>query len=151
MKINDQFKLDDRVSGLRLKVIQGEKLDRLHIEIDPNSPVVRNRDFFFTRDGAFDGTGSACEPEDAAEKGLHAGGGITKPALMAERDPWAHRAEGMRCYSCMFYVPKVASSSPSVPVPEIGRCRRHAPTMGGYPAVFPRDWCGDHKLDERKV
>ncbi|MBC8158969.1 MAG: hypothetical protein H8E94_06530 [Alphaproteobacteria bacterium] len=31
-----------------------------------------------------------------------------------------------------------------------GRCRRHAPTMQGYPAVFGNDWCGDHKLDENK-
>ena len=33
----------------------------------------------------------------------------------------------------------------------LGRCRRHAPTMSGYPAVFEADWCGDHKLDETKV
>jgi hypothetical protein len=34
---------------------------------------------------------------------------------------------------------------------ELGRCRRHAPTMSGFPAVFGRDWCGDHKLDENRV
>jgi len=33
----------------------------------------------------------------------------------------------------------------------LGRCRRHAPTMNGYPAVFNTDWCGDHKLDENKI
>jgi hypothetical protein len=33
----------------------------------------------------------------------------------------------------------------------LGRCRRHAPTMNGYPAVFEADWCGDHKLDETKL
>jgi len=33
----------------------------------------------------------------------------------------------------------------------LGRCRRHAPTMSGYPVVFPIDWCGDHKLDETKL
>jgi hypothetical protein len=33
----------------------------------------------------------------------------------------------------------------------LGRCRRHAPTMNGYPAVFEDDWCGDHKLDETKL
>jgi len=27
-----------------------------------------------------------------------------------------------------------------------GRCRRHAPTMTGYPVVFENDSCGDHKL-----
>lgn len=32
-----------------------------------------------------------------------------------------------------------------------GRCRRHAPTMSGFPAVFGHDWCGDHKLDETKI
>lgn len=34
---------------------------------------------------------------------------------------------------------------------EVGRCRRHAPTMGGYPVVYMTDWCGDHRLDENKV
>jgi len=33
----------------------------------------------------------------------------------------------------------------------LGRCRRHAPSMNGYPVVFHGDWCGDHKLDENKV
>jgi hypothetical protein len=33
----------------------------------------------------------------------------------------------------------------------LGRCRRRAPTMSGYPAVFETDWCGDHKLDENKI
>lgn len=33
----------------------------------------------------------------------------------------------------------------------MGRCRKHAPTMGGYPVVFETDWCGDHKLDETKI
>jgi hypothetical protein len=36
-------------------------------------------------------------------------------------------------------------------IQNLGRCRRHAPTMSGYPAVFVSDWCGDHKLDENKV
>jgi hypothetical protein len=38
-----------------------------------------------------------------------------------------------------------------VPKGVLGRCRRHAPTMSGYPVVFENDWCGDHKLDEDKV
>lgn len=33
----------------------------------------------------------------------------------------------------------------------LGRCRKHAPTMSGYPAVFINDWCGDHKIDEEKL
>lgn len=56
-------------------------------------------------------------------------------------DPWAHRSAGMRCATCMWFAPKGA----------LGRCRRHAPTLGGYPVVFSTDWCGDHKLDETKV
>ena len=35
-----------------------------------------------------------------------------------------------------------------VPASRVGRCRRHAPTMNGYPVVFVQDWCGDHKLNE---
>jgi len=33
----------------------------------------------------------------------------------------------------------------------LGRCRRNAPTMKGWPAIFEGDWCGDHKLDENKI
>jgi hypothetical protein len=33
----------------------------------------------------------------------------------------------------------------------VGRCRRHAPTMNGYPVVYMDDWCGDHRIDENKV
>lgn len=58
-------------------------------------------------------------------------------------DPWAHRSEGMRCRSCMWFAPKGDGA--------LGRCRRHAPVMSGFPAVFLDDWCGDHKLDEDKL
>lgn len=51
----------------------------------------------------------------------------------------------MRCRSCMFYVPKEGPEGAKL---KLGRCRRHSPTMSGFPAVFPADWCGDHKLDE---
>lgn len=60
-------------------------------------------------------------------------------------DPWKHRSEGMKCKTCMWFVPKVVGDNP---VYNIGRCRRHAPTMNGYPVVFVNDWCGDHKLNE---
>jgi len=63
------------------------------------------------------------------------------------KDPWAHRSEGMKCHTCMWYVPKFAEKQVGT---ELGRCRRHAPTMNGYPVVFHKDWCGDHKLDENK-
>ena len=67
-------------------------------------------------------------------------------------DPWIHRSEGMRCRTCIWYVPKIPTSklSPS-DYRGIGRCRRHAPTMNGYPVVWCDDWCGDHRLDENKV
>jgi hypothetical protein len=57
-------------------------------------------------------------------------------------DPWQHRSAGMRCETCMWFVKKKGS---------VGRCRRHAPTMNGYPVVYENDWCGDHKLDETSV
>ena len=69
-------------------------------------------------------------------------------------DPWKNRSTGMQCRTCMSFVVKEA------PIRELaeaettlylGRCRRHAPTMQGYPAVFPTDWCGDHKIDETKI
>ena len=57
-------------------------------------------------------------------------------------DNWKHRGTNMKCSSCMWYSPKLG---------EIGRCRRHAPTMNGYPVVYKQDWCGDHKLDENSL
>ena len=76
------------------------------------------------------------------------GNGRSLPA-----DPWAHRSAGMRCHTCMSFVPK----SGEAPMDDgdargrLGRCRKHAPTMQGFPAVFEADWCGDHKLDEDKL
>lgn len=52
-------------------------------------------------------------------------------------DPWKHRSIGMCCKTCMWFCNF--------------RCRRHAPTMSGYPAVFENDWCGDHKLDKSRM
>lgn len=70
-------------------------------------------------------------------------------------DPWIHRSRGMQCRTCMWFVVKKPSGDPTFPPNEIGknlgRCRRHAPSMNGYPAVFEDDWCGDHKLDENKI
>jgi len=80
------------------------------------------------------------------DKGLH-----------RTRDPWRHRSAGMTCASCMWNVAKTTARpvSQSDPLGEpqgvLGRCRRHAPTMNGYPVVFSVDWCGDHKLDENKT
>ncbi len=57
-------------------------------------------------------------------------------------DPWANRSERMKCTNCMWFVLKVGSRL------SVGRCRKHAPTMSGYPVTFTTDWCGDHKLSE---
>lgn len=54
-------------------------------------------------------------------------------------DPWQHRGKNMRCSTCMWFAVKAG---------HIGRCRRHAPTLNGYPVVYKSDWCGDHKLNE---
>jgi hypothetical protein len=67
-------------------------------------------------------------------------------------DPWVHRSAGMRCKTCIWFVKKEPTNHLSHPSQhEIGRCRRHAPTMGGYPVVYMTDWCGDHRLDENKA
>ena len=64
-------------------------------------------------------------------------------------DPWKHRSAGMTCKTCMWFVPKQPYQGETES--HLGRCRRHAPTMSGYPVVFPTDWCGDHKLNEEAI
>ena len=66
-------------------------------------------------------------------------------------DPWAHRSAGMTCETCMWFVIKQVDVAVIKSMKSLGRCRRHAPTMNGYPAVYTHDWCGDHKLDENKI
>lgn len=68
-------------------------------------------------------------------------------------DPWKHRNTGMQCHTCMWFAAKVSGDNPAGDTKEIrvGRCRKHSPTMSGYPVVFINDWCGDHKLDETKI
>lgn len=66
-------------------------------------------------------------------------------------DPWKHRSAGMRCSSCIWFEPKQHNGMREGDLYKVGRCRRHAPTMGDYPVVFVTDWCGDHRLDENKV
>lgn len=71
----------------------------------------------------------------------------------ATADPWAQRSAGMRCRTCMFFVEKTVENGPRSYPPQgaLGRCRRHAPTLQGFPAVFALDWCGDHKLNENRA
>jgi uncharacterized protein RhaS with RHS repeats len=58
------------------------------------------------------------------------------------KDNWKDKATGMVCSTCTNYAPKNEF---------IGRCRRNAPTMKGFPAVFPTDWCGEHKMNDALV
>jgi hypothetical protein len=74
------------------------------------------------------------------------------PIAGAQADPWRDRSAGMRCKSCMWFVPKVPNSIKTHPLQwDLGRCRRHAPAMTGFPVVFVNDWCGDHRVDENRV
>ena len=68
-------------------------------------------------------------------------------------DNWKHRSKSMKCSTCMWFVEKTRDEEADivVDIEPFGRCRRHAPTMTGFPAVFGGDWCGDHKLDENSV
>lgn len=70
-------------------------------------------------------------------------------------DNWKHRSENMRCKGCMYFAIKAIQTDTQQqeepPRGDVGRCRRHAPTMKGFPVVFGSDWCGDHKLDETKI
>ena len=98
-------------------------------------------------------TKSMSEEKDACQmENLRPGPIIrtTGPGEPLPKDPWIHRSEGMLCKTCMFYVAKLSTPLKLGPITGIGRCRRHAPTMSGYPVVFPTDWCGDHKVDENK-
>lgn len=65
-------------------------------------------------------------------------------------DPWIHRSTQMSCRTCMAFVAKATMRLPDERG-VLGRCRKHAPTMGGFPAVFEKDWCMDHKIDEDKI
>ena len=70
-------------------------------------------------------------------------------AKSAKKDNWVHRSEKMLCRYCMWWVPKVPLDI-KINREVLGRCRRHAPTLSGWVAVYASDWCGDHKLDENK-
>lgn len=60
MQIEDGWTHSDLVTGLTLTAVKGERLNRLHIEGVAGCPP---RDFFFTADGEFDGTGSCLLPD----------------------------------------------------------------------------------------
>ncbi len=60
-------------------------------------------------------------------------------------DNWpSERGSGTHvCGTCMWFVSKLPLTEEGK---QLGRCRRHAPTLGGWPAMFESDFCGDHKL-----
>jgi len=62
-------------------------------------------------------------------------------------DNWKHRSNKMKCETCMYYVAKLVGDVAS----DVGRCRRNAPTMKGWPVMFATDWCGEHKLNEETL
>ena len=66
---------------------------------------------------------------------------------MSKKDNWIHKSEGMLCKTCMYFVAKAKVEEG----PRVGRCRKHAPTLEGWPVMFVTDWCGDHKLDSDKL
>ena len=66
------------------------------------------------------------------------------------KDNWKHRSLGMVCKTCVFFVRKKRENCEEEKL-QLGRCRRNAPTMKGFPVVFGTDWCGDHRLDENKI
>lgn len=57
---------------------------------------------------------------------------------------------GTRCRSCAFFAERSRSISNNA-TGSPGRCRRHSPTLRGWPIVYSLDWCGDHKHDEGKL
>lgn len=76
---------------------------------------------------------------------------VTGQRAISGADPWVNRSEGMKCRTCIWFVAKVNLLPMKPEAPIVGRCRRHAPTMNGYPVVYQTDWCGDHRVDENKV
>lgn len=78
-------------------------------------------------------------------------------------DNWIQGHDNMLCKACMWFKEKSqstrklegqaakASMQEEEPPKHLGRCRKHAPTLDGWPVMFGTDWCGDHKLDENKA
>ena len=56
-------------------------------------------------------------------------------------DNWQDKSTFI-CETCLCFVPKDGN---------IGRCRRHAPTLDGWPPVYNDDWCYDHKINGEAV
>ena len=67
--------------------------------------------------------------------------------MAKNKDAWEHRSKKMCCLTCMYFSAKGKEFNDGLI--KLGRCKRNAPTMKGFPVVFPLiDWCGEHKLTE---
>lgn len=56
-----------------------------------------------------------------------------------KQDNWPSHEQTHTCKFCMWFVNKNQTV--------LGRCRKRAPTLDGWPAVYESDWCGEHKMD----
>jgi hypothetical protein len=74
-----------------------------------------------------------------------------EPRELHDVDNWAHRSKKMICGTCMWFTHKLLPYKAEPGVIPIGRCRKKAPTLNGWPVLYETDWCGDHKLDETKT
>lgn len=69
MKIKKGWRIEDKVSGLRIVTDEGKGLNGIHIEFI-GKPKYDNRDFFFKKDGSFDGTSVEVNKEENAKPSL---------------------------------------------------------------------------------
>lgn len=53
------WKFQDLVTGIRITITEGKGLNVIHLDLPDELPKVRNRDFYFDKEGKFDGTGSS--------------------------------------------------------------------------------------------
>jgi hypothetical protein len=61
----EPWEFEDLVTGIKIQIIEGKHLNRIHIDMPDGVPRCKNRDFYFTKEGRFDGTGSSvCSKED---------------------------------------------------------------------------------------
>ena len=56
-----------------------------------------------------------------------------------EAKPVIKDAYKWECKTCMFFKAKEGN---------VGRCRKNAPSVSGWPDVSVSDWCGEHKRNK---